>query len=81
VAPTIPRDHSSHQTYLEMHIAQGENFARLETPFHKQEGYIEQPMQEKAAEPQVERAMVKGTETKMASFYLQTEIQIPLQTR
>jgi hypothetical protein len=62
VAPTIPRDHSSHQTYLEMHIAQGENFAPLETPFHKQEGYIEQPMQEKAAEPQVERAMVKGTD-------------------
>jgi hypothetical protein len=45
-----------------MHIAQGENFAPLETPFHKQEGYIEQPMQEKAAEPQVERAMVKGTD-------------------
>lgn len=80
MAPTIPRDHSSHQTYLEMHIAQGENFAPLETPLHKQEGYIEQPKQEKA-EPQVKRAMVKGTETKIASFHLQTEIEIPLQTR
>jgi hypothetical protein len=37
-----------------MHIAQGENFALLETPLHKQEGYIEQPKQEKA-EPQVKR--------------------------
>jgi hypothetical protein len=38
-----------------MHTAQGENFVPLKTPLHKQEGYIEQPKQEKA-EPQVKRA-------------------------
>jgi hypothetical protein len=51
----------------------------LKPPYISKRATLNNPSKRKQNHKSKE--MVKGTETKMASFHLQTEIQIPLQTR